>query len=178
MMVKTLAAIMTAILVVASAAGSFYFAGAQEQSHAIRGQAKITLGNDQAGSKVNVSGSDFNANSDVSIYFMSAAHADLTNGSALVLQEISADNNQSQTASTASNGSNDILGNALNTLRDMFGLGGNSNETNAASNNASSQGHLLAVLDTKLANGTVSLKCDNQDIAQGSLNGTSVVKLA
>lgn len=178
MMVKTLAAIMAAILVVASAAGSFYFAGAQEQSHAIRGQAKITLGNDQAGSKVNVSGSDFNANSDVSIYFMLAAHADLTNGSALVLQEISADNNQSRTASATSNGSNDILGNALNSLRNMLGLGGNSNETSAASNNASSQGHLLAVLDTKLANGTVSLKCDNQDIAQGSLNGTSVVKLA
>lgn len=178
MMVKTLAAIMAAILVVASAAGSFYFAGAQEQSHAIRGQAKITLGNDQAGSKVNVSGSDFNANSDVSIYFMLAAHADLTNGSALVLQEISADNNQSRTASATSNGSNDILGNALNSLRNMLGLGGNSNETSAASNNASSQGHLLAVLDTKLANGTVSLKCDNQDIAQGSLNGTSVIKLA
>jgi hypothetical protein len=180
MMVKTLAAIMTAILVVASAAGSFYFAGAQEQSHAVRGQAKITLGNDQvqAGSKVNVSGSDFNTNSDVSIYFMSAAHADLTNGSALVLQEIAADNNQSQTASTASNGSNDILGNALNTLRDMLGLGGNSNETNAASNNASSQGHLLAVLDTKLANGTVSLECGNQNIAQGSLNDVSIVNLA
>src|SRR5690348_148784 len=111
MMVKTLAAILAAFLVVASAAGSFYFAGAQEQSHAVRGETKITLGNDQvqACSKVNVSGSDFNANSDVSIYFLSAAHADLTNGSALVLQEIAADNNQSQTASTTSNGSNDIL---------------------------------------------------------------------
>jgi hypothetical protein len=182
MIVKTLAAIMAAILVVASAVGSFYFAGAQEQSQAIQGQAKIALGKDnaQAGSAVDVSGSNFSANSDVSIYFMSAARADLTNHSALILQEIAANNNQSQTASTIDNGSGDIFGNALNTLRGILGLEHNnsSNGTNAAINDGNARGHLLAVLDTKLANGTVSLKCDDQNIAQGSVNDTSIVNLA
>src|SRR4029079_3501280 len=48
----------------------------------------------------------------------------------------------------------------------------------SAGNNASSRGHLLALFDTRMANGTVSLKCDNQSIAQGSLNNTSIVNLA
>ena len=103
-MIKTLAVILAAILVVASTAGTFYIARAQDQqpqlSQVAQGRdsaaAKITVSNDkvQAGSAVNVTGRNFDTNSQISIYFMSARQADFAkNGrSALILQEAAAMN--------------------------------------------------------------------------------------
>jgi hypothetical protein len=86
--------LLVATLVAASGAvSSFHFAGGQEQAAAQ--EAEITLnGEAQPGSEIDVGGgggggSDFGANSDVSIYFMSAAQADMTSGSAFILQEVS-----------------------------------------------------------------------------------------
>ena len=59
-------------------------------------QAEITVADEaQAGSEIDTSGSNFGANSDVSIYFMPAAQAELGNGSALILQELFAKRNWS-----------------------------------------------------------------------------------
>ena len=84
--------LLVATLVAAfGAVSSFHFAGGQEQAAAQ--EAEITLnGEAQPGSEIDVGGSggsDFGANSDVSIYFMSAAQADMTSGSAFILQEVS-----------------------------------------------------------------------------------------
>jgi hypothetical protein len=80
MIAKRIVAVLLAALVAASgAAGSFYLVGAQEQA-AIE-QAEITVAEEaQAGSEIDVGGSNFGANSDVSIYFMSAAQAKLARG--------------------------------------------------------------------------------------------------
>ncbi|MGI0048759.1 MAG: hypothetical protein ACREAW_04395, partial [Nitrososphaera sp.] len=90
MIAKPIVAILVAALVAASGAiGSFYFAGAQEQAAVEK--AEITVDEEaQAGSEIEVGGGNFGANSNVSIYFMSAARADLTNGSAFILEEVSA----------------------------------------------------------------------------------------
>ena len=90
MIAKPITAILLATPVAASgAAGSFYFAGAQE--HAAVGKAEITVDNEtQRGSEIEVGGNNFGANSDLSIYFVSAARANLTSGRAFIIQEVPA----------------------------------------------------------------------------------------
>ncbi len=51
------------------------------------------------------------------------------------------------------------------------------NDGNATSSSSASQGSLLIALD-ELASGTMTLKCDNQDIAKVDLNGINLVSLA
>lgn len=85
MMARSLIAILVATLVIASgAAGSFYLAGAQERAAA---HAEITLSITEArpGSEIDVDGSGFGADAEVSIYSMSAGQASMTNGSAFIL---------------------------------------------------------------------------------------------
>src|SRR5918912_4117682 len=123
-MVKALAAILAAILLVASTAGTFYIARAQDQqpllSQVAQGiasssatAAKITVSNDnvQAGSAMNITGRNFDASSQISIYLMSARQADFAKSgrSALILQKVGAATNENDvqsnvdlTAATAS----------------------------------------------------------------------------
>jgi hypothetical protein len=168
MIAKPIVAILVAALVAASGAiGSFYFAGAQEQAAVEK--AEITVDEEaQAGSEIEVGGSNFGANSDVSIYFMSAARADLTNGSAFILQEVSAN----ETTAAEAEGGN-FFEDALNALSDLLGL----NSESDATTTSASQGSLLVVL-AELANGTMSLECGNEGIAESELNSTNLVSLA
>src|SRR6266511_184877 len=106
MIAKPIAAILAAAILVSASGtvGSFYFVGAQDQDQVTTGQAEITLSNIEAspGSVVDVNGSNFGADSQVSIYFMSAKQTNFANGSAFVLQGISA--NQSTTADQEGDG--------------------------------------------------------------------------
>ncbi len=168
---KKAPAILLAMLVAVSGiSGSFYFAGGQEQA-AIQ-QAQITVEEDQAqpGSQIDVSGSNFEADSDVSIYFMSSARADMTNGSAFILQEVLA--NETTPADEPAGGG-DLFGDALNALENLLGMGGEEGDASPAEN----EGSLLVAL-AELTNGTISLECDNQNIAEGELNNTNLVNLA
>jgi hypothetical protein len=167
MIAKPIVAVLLAALVAASgAAGSFYLASAQEQA-AVE-QAEITVADEaQAGSEIDISGSNFGANSDVSIYFMSAAQAELGNGSALILQELPAN----ETTAAEAGGSN-FFEDALNALSNLLGLSGEESDTTTTS---SSNGSLLVVLD-ELASGAMSLECDNESIAESELRGTNLVK--
>jgi hypothetical protein len=84
------------MFVVASGAPrSFYLAGAQEQNTtdtSATENAEVTLGSTQvqSGSTLDVNGNNFGANSDVSIYMMSAVQAELEDGTATILQEAAA----------------------------------------------------------------------------------------
>jgi hypothetical protein len=175
MIAKTMAAILLAAIVVASGAvGSFYFAGAQEQA-AVE-QAEITVDSEaEAGSEIEVGGSNFAANSNVSIYFMSAAQAEMTNGTTFVLQEASA--NESTTAEAEPQGGN-ILEDAMNALGGLLGMGDEGgNETTTTTTTSAGEGSLLVVL-SELANGTMSLECADESIAESDLNSTNLVSLA
>src|SRR5918999_1560432 len=183
MMAKPITAILAVALLV-SASGtvsSFYFVSSQGQT--TTEPAELTLSESEAspGSLVEVEGSDFGANSQVSIYFMSSEEVDLTDGSAFILQGIDA--NQSTT--TAPEGTSvffDVDDNALHTLGDLLELStaqvGNATTTttNATSTtNAtgiSERNLLVALEDGGLVNGTMSLECEGEIIAQGRINGT------
>src|SRR5688572_1154619 len=193
MITKPITAILAAALLV-SASGtvsSFYFVSSQGQTTTTE-PAELTLSESEAspGSIVEVEGSDFGANSQVSIYFMSSEEVDLTDGSAFILQGIDA--NQSTT--TAPEGTSvffDVDDNALHTLGDLLELStaqvGNAttttatNATTTATNatttatNATSiseRNLLVAREDGGLVNGTMSLECEGEIIAQGRINGT------
>ena len=137
------------------------------------------------GSIVEVEGSDFGANSQVSIYFMSSEEVDLTDGSAFILQGIDA--NQSTT--TAPEGTSiffDVDNTALHTLGDLLELSTaqvgnattttttNATTTTTATNatSISERNLLVALEDGGLVNGTMSLECEGEIIAQGRINGT------
>src|SRR5215218_7434741 len=96
MMAKPIIAILAVALLLSSlgTVGSFYFVSSQGQTTE---PPELTLSETEAspGSVIEVEGINFGANSQVSIYFMSAEEADLTDGSAFVLQGIDA--NQSTT---------------------------------------------------------------------------------
>src|SRR5919206_54117 len=152
-MVKALAAILAVILLVASTAGTFYIARAQDQqpllSQVAQGRAssstttaaKITVSNDnvQAGAAMNITGRNFDASSQISIYFMSARQADFAKSgrSALILQKVGAATNENDvqsnvdlTAATTSSFFNPAI---IPTAADK-----NSNNNN---NNSSSSGN-------------------------------------
>lgn len=164
---KATAILLAMLVAISGVAGSFYFAGAQEQAAVQQAQIEV---DDQAqtGSQVDVSGSNFEANSDVSIYFMPSVRVNMTNGSAFILQEIPAN----ETASADAPGGGGFLGDAFDTLENLLGLG-NSDDTATAPN----EGSLLVVID-RLANGTIGLECDDQSIAEGQLNNTNLANLA
>ena len=162
-----------AILVSASGnVGSFYFVSSQGQITTTR-QAEITLSDIEAspGSVVDVEGSNFGANSQVSIYFMSAEQTDLTNGSAFVLQGIPA--NQSTTTEPEGDLTfSDIDDNVLHALEGLLGLSPDQ-VGNATTTTSIPEHNVLVVLEgAGPVNGTMSLECEDENIAQGLMNGT------
>ena len=189
MITKPITAILAAALLV-SASGtvsSFYFVSSQGQTTTTTEPAELTLSESEAlpGSIVEVEGSDFGANSQVSIYFMSSEEVDLTDGSAFILQGIDA--NQSTT--TAPEGTSiffDVDNTALHTLGDLLELSTaqvgnattttttNATTTTTATNatSISERNLLVALEDGGLVNGTMSLECEGEIIAQGRINGT------
>src|SRR3712207_1091027 len=100
MMAKPITAILAVALLLSASGtvGSFYLVSSQGQT--ITDPAELTLSESEAspGSVIEVEGINFGANSQVSIYFMSAEEADLTDGSAFILQGI--DPNQSTITTT------------------------------------------------------------------------------
>src|SRR5215204_3691030 len=107
-----LAKLLTAILVVAilfSASGTvgpFYFVSSQGQITTEPAELSLSESEASTGSVIEVEGTNFGANSQVSIYFMLARQVDLTDGSAFILQGI--DTNQSTT--TEPEGNDTFLG--------------------------------------------------------------------
>src|ERR687892_312185 len=164
MMAKPITAILAVALLLSASGtvGSFYFVSSQGQTTIE--PAELTLSESEAspGSVIEVEGINFGANSQISIYFMSAEEADLTDGSAFVLQGIDA--NQSTTTTTEPEGTSaffDADGDALHTL-------GNLLDTTSVSEH-----NLLVVLEECVpVNGTISLECEDENIAQGLINGT------
>src|SRR5919107_1005346 len=165
MMAKPITAILAVALLLSSlgTVGSFYFVSSQGQTTIE--PAELTLSESEAspGSVIEVEGINFGANSQISIYFMSAEEADLTDGSAFILQGIDA--NQSRTTTTTEpEGTStffDTAGGALHTLGDLL-------DTTSISEH-----NLLVVLEERApVNGTMSLECEDENIAQGSINGT------
>jgi PKD repeat protein len=182
MMAKSITAIlaMTLLLGASGTIGSFYFVSSQGQT--ITEPPELTLSESEAspGSVIEVDGVNFGVNSQVSIYFISAEEVDLTDGSAFVLQGIDA--NQSTAATTEPEGTSrlfDTDGNdTLHTLGDLLELstdqGGNATTSTITTNTTSTaRNNLLVVLEeVALVNGTMSLECEDVNIAQGRINGT------
>ena len=180
MITKPITAILAAALLVSTSGtvSSFYFVSSQGQTTTTTEPAELTLSESEAspGSIVEVEGSDFGANSQVSIYFMSSEEVDLTDGSAFILQGIDA--NQSTT--TAPEGTSiffDVDNTALHTLGDLLELStaqvGNATTTTTTNATSISERNLLVALeDGGLVNGTMSLECEDEIIAQGRINGT------
>ena len=184
MMAKPLTAILAAALLVSASGtvGSFYFVSSQGQT--TTEPAELTLSESEAspGSAVEVEGINFGANSQVSIYFMSSEPVDLTDGSAFALQGIDA--NQSTTTEPEGTSiffdvDNDdalhTLGNLLESSTDQ-GANNTTTTTNATitTNAASISEHnlLLALEEGGPVNGTMSLECEDEAIAQGRINGS------
>jgi PKD repeat protein len=175
MIAKPIAAILAAAAILVSASGtvgSFYFVSSQGQITTTTTQAEITLSDIEAspGSIVDIEGSNFGANSQVSIYFMIAEQTDLTNGSAFVLQGI----RTNQSIMTEPEGTGipfSIIDDALHTLEGLLGLSpdqvGNDTTTNIFEHNV-----LVALEEAGPVNGTMSLECEDENIAQGRINGT------
>src|SRR5919107_1770280 len=175
MMAKPITAILAVALLLGASGtvGSFYFVSSQGQTTIE--PAELTLSESEAspGSVIEVEGINFGANSQVSIYFMSAEEADLTDGSAFVLQGIDA--NQSTT--TEPEGTNtffDADGDALHTLGDLLELSTDqgSNDTTGTTTSISEHNLLVVLEEGVPVNGTMSLECEDENIAQGSINGT------
>jgi PKD repeat protein len=175
MMAKPITAILAVALLLSSlgTSGSFYFVSSQGQT--TTEPPELTLSETEAspGSVIEVEGINFGANSQVSIYFMSAEEADLTDGSAFVLQGIDA----SQSTTTEPEGTNtffDADGDALNTLGDLLELstdqGGN--DTTGTTTSISEHNLLVVLEEGGAVNGTMSLECEDVNIAQGRINGT------
>src|SRR5919112_747787 len=175
MMAKPITAILAVALLLSSlgTSGSFYFVSSQGQT--TTEPPELTLSETEAspGSVIEVEGINFGANSQVSIYFMSAEEADLTDGSAFVLQGIDA--NQSTT--TEPEGTNtffDADGDALHTLGDLLELSTDqgSNDTTGTTTSISEHNLLVVLEEGVPVNGTMSLECEDVNIAQGRINGT------
>src|SRR5919108_2487224 len=182
MIAKPIAAILAASILVSASGtvGSFYFVGAQDQDEVTTGQAEITLSDIEAspGSVVDVNGSNFGADSQVSIYFMSAKQANFANGSAFVLQGISANQSTTTTDQEADGNFFDEDEDALNALEVLLELSNDqgSNNTTTADTPNTSEGNLLVALEGRGTpnNGTMSLECDDEILAEGSINDTIV----
>src|SRR5215210_2657321 len=175
MMAKPIIAILAVALLLSSlgTVGSFYFVSSQGQTTTEPPAPTLSETEASPGSVIEVEGINFGANSQVSIYFMSAEEADLTDGSAFVLQGIDA--NQSTT--TEPEGTNtffDADGDALHTLVDLLELSTDQGGNDTTGTTTSiSEHNLLVVLEEGVpVNGTMSLECEDVNIAQGRINGT------
>jgi PKD repeat protein len=162
MMAKPITAILAVALLVGASGtvGSFYFVSSQGQTTTEPAELTLSEGEASPGSVIEVEGINFVANSQVSIYLMSSEEADLTDGSAFVLQGINA--NQSTTPTTEPEGTSASFdGDAIHTLGDLL-------DTTSISEH-----NLLVVLEERApVNGTMSLECEDENIAQGLINGT------
>jgi hypothetical protein len=164
MMAKPITAILAVALLLSTSGtvGSFYLVSSQGQT--ITDPAELTLSESEAspGSVIEVEGINFGANSQVSIYFMSAGEADLTDGSAFILQGI--DPNQGTITTTEPEDTSaffDADSDVPHTLGDLL-------DTTSISEH-----NLLVVLEEGVPmNGTMSLECEDETIAQGAINGT------
>src|SRR5829696_1035354 len=179
-----LAKLLTAILVVAilfSASGTvgpFYFVSSQGQITTEPAELSLSESEASTGSVIEVEGTNFGANSQVSIYFMLARQADLTDGSAFILQGI--DTNQSTTTEPEGNdtflGTDDAAAAAAPTLEDLLELrtnqGGNDTTITTNTTNISEQNLVVALEEGGPMNGTMSLECEDATIAEGRINGT------
>ena len=164
MMAKPITVILAVVLLLSASGtvGSFYFVSSQGQT--TTEPAELTLSESEAspGSVIEVEGINFGANSQVSIYFMSAEEADLADGSAFVLQGIDANQSTITTEPEGTSTFFDADGDDLHTLRDLLDTTTSISEQN-----------LLVVLEEGApVNGTMSLECEDENIAQGRINGT------
>ena len=163
MMAKPITAILAVALLLGASGtvGSFYFVSSQGQTTTEPAELTLSEGEASPGSVIEVEGINFVANSQVSIYFMSSEEADLTDGSAFVLQGINA-NQSTTTPTTEPEGTSASFdADALHTLGDLL-------DTTSISEH-----NLLVVLEERApVNGTMSLECEDENIAQGLINGT------
>jgi PKD repeat protein len=163
MMSKPITAILAVILLLSASGtfGSFYFISSQGQTTTEPAELTLSESESSPGSVIEVEGINFGANSQVSLYFMSAEEVDLTDGSAFVLQGI---DNANQSTTTESQGTStffDADGEASHILGDLL-------DTTSIS-----EDNLLVVLEEgPPVNGTMSLECEDVNIAQGRINGT------
>jgi len=171
---------LTAILVVAlllsasGTVGQLYFVSSQGQTPTEPAELILSESEASPGLVVDIEGTDFGADSSVSIYFLSAESVDLTEGSALILQGINT--NQSSTiepggASTFFNTNGTALHTLGNLIQSTLNQGGANNTTNTTSS-ISGQNLLVVLEDGTPVNGTMSLDCEDVNIAQGRINGT------
>src|ERR671914_782648 len=166
MMAKPITAILAVVLLLGASGtvGSFYFVSSQGQTTTEPAELTLSEGEASPGSVIEVEGINFVANSQVSIYFMSSEEADLTDGSAFVLQEINA-NQSTTTPTTEPEGTSAFFdaddGDALHILGDLLDA------------TSISEHNLLVVLEERApVNGTMSLECEDENIAQGRINDT------
>ena len=166
MMAKPITAILAVVLLLGASGtvGSFYFVSSQGQTTIEPAELTLSEGEASPGSVIEVEGINFVANSQVSIYLMSSEEADLTDGSAFVLQGINA-NQSTTTPTTEPEGTSAFFdaddGDALHILGDLLDA------------TSISEHNLLVVLEERApVNGTMSLECEDENIAQGSINGT------
>ena len=103
MLAKPITAILAVALLFSASGtiGTFYFTSSQGQISTEPAALSLSESEASPGSVVEVEGSNFGANSQVSIYFMLAKQADLTDGSAFILQGVGA--NQSTTTEAEGN---------------------------------------------------------------------------
>ncbi|MFL6502962.1 MAG: hypothetical protein ACJ70W_05440 [Nitrososphaera sp.] len=179
---KPVIAILAVVLIISSSGtvGSFYFVSSQGQTTAE--PPEIILSGDEdasPGSVVGLEGTNFGADSPVSIYFMSAEPVDLDDGTAFILQGV--DLNQNTTSGLKGNNNTffDTAGDTVNTLGRLLesstDQGDNDTTGTAITTNMSSisDRNLLIVLqDVPPVNGTMSLECGDVNITQGRINGT------
>jgi hypothetical protein len=130
-----------------------------------------------------VNGNNFGANSDVSIYMMSALQAELEDGTAIILQEAAAGNERATRAEIEESAGGNFLDDASNTLRGLLGFGNSDDDQADGSvttrNGNATTGYPLVVLDLELENGTLTLESDDQDAAEDAVNAVSnLVNLA
>ena len=176
MMSKPLTAILVVALLLSASGtvGQLYFVSSQGQTPTEPAELILSESEASPGLAVEIEGTDFGADSSVSIYFMSAEPVDLTEGSAFILQGINA--NQSATiepggASIFFNTNGTALHTLGNLLQSTINQGGN-NTTTSTTVGISGQNLLVVLEDGTPVNGTMSLDCEDVNIAQGRINGT------
>src|SRR5918992_46623 len=176
MISKPLTAILVLALLLSASAtvGPLYFVSSQGQTTTEPAELSLSETEASPGSAVELEGTDFGADSSASIYFMSAEPVDLIEGSAFILQGL----NASQSATIEGGGGAtaffDTGGTDLHTLGDLLQSTINQGGNNTTNTTAGISGHnLLVVLeDGTPVNGTMSLDCEDVNIAQGRINGT------
>ena len=176
MISKPLTAILVLALILSASAtvGPLYFVSSQGQTTTEPAELSLSESEASPGSAVELEGTDFGAGSSASIYFLSAEPVDLIEGSAFILQGL----NASQSATIEGGGGAtaffDTGGTDLHTLGDLLQSTTNQGGNNTTNTAAGVSGHnLLVVLeDGTPVNGTMSLDCEDVNIAQGRINGT------